>query len=67
MEEDVESFADKMAQMGEVPSDPGENLGARPKVLTDVIDDSPLQNQIQKNKEGNIIASTDLSNNNEHQ
>ena len=29
--------------------------GARPKVFSNIIDDSPLQNQIQRNKECKII------------
>lgn len=56
MEEDVESFAEKMVgmtQFDEALGDPSDHLGARPKVFSNVIDDSPLQNQIQKNKEGN--------------
>jgi hypothetical protein len=53
MEEDTSAFmrASSLAAAMAPPTIVLLDGGAGPSVLTDIIDDSPLQNQIQKNKE----------------
>lgn len=55
----MESFAGRitgLASIDEIDHELVVNLGAKPKIFADVIDDSPLQDQIQKNKEGKFSS-----------